>query len=238
MLDMSASVRLPGSSMRAGSGHEARGPNGWRNPRCRSRPDLCRRAVLAAMAFSQLKAVRADVSAAREEIMLAQEHATRLERRLEKALQDFDQRQAKASEQAQNNAAQNQYGAKQCGQGKSRRAAVVPAHARRDATHSKLHQGLARHLGGGRYNQRWRRASRYDIAASAVPDRHEVSETGGRPIQDRSQRRHCHLTSKKPTGRRGYSAQLDGRVKPSRPRRAPAGFIRAADDPLVQLYER
>ena len=64
-------------------------------------------AVLAAMAFSQLKAVSADVSAAREELMLAQEHATRLERRLEKALQDFDQRQAKASEQAQSNTAQS-----------------------------------------------------------------------------------------------------------------------------------
>jgi hypothetical protein len=63
--------------------------------------------VLAAMAFSQLKAVRADVSAAREDLMLAQEHATRLERRLEKSVQDFDQRLTKAVEQAQNNAAQH-----------------------------------------------------------------------------------------------------------------------------------
>jgi hypothetical protein len=64
-------------------------------------------AVLAAMAFSQLKAVGADASAAREELMLAQEHATRLERRLEKVVQDFDQRLAKVSEQAQSNTAQN-----------------------------------------------------------------------------------------------------------------------------------
>ncbi len=57
-------------------------------------------AVLAAMAFSQVKSVKADVSAAREELMIAQEHTTRLERRLETALQNFDQQQARASEQA------------------------------------------------------------------------------------------------------------------------------------------
>ena len=64
-------------------------------------------AVLAAMAFSQLKAVKADVLVAREELMLAQEHATRLERQLDKAVQEFDQRLTKAAEQAQTNAAQN-----------------------------------------------------------------------------------------------------------------------------------
>jgi hypothetical protein len=64
-------------------------------------------AVLAAMAFSQLTAVKADVSVAREELMLAQEHATRLERQLDKAVHDFDQRLAKAAEQAQINAVQN-----------------------------------------------------------------------------------------------------------------------------------
>jgi len=62
-------------------------------------------AVFATMAYSQLKAATADVSTAREELMLVQEHATRLEKRLDKVVQDFDQRQAKISEQAPNNVA-------------------------------------------------------------------------------------------------------------------------------------
>jgi hypothetical protein len=48
-------------------------------------------AVLAAMAFSQLGSVKADVASSREELMLAQERTTRLERQLEKALQSFEQ---------------------------------------------------------------------------------------------------------------------------------------------------
>jgi hypothetical protein len=60
--------------------------------------------VLAAMAFSQLTSVRADVAAAREELMLAQERTIRLERQLEKAVQNFDQQQAKASDQIQTTA--------------------------------------------------------------------------------------------------------------------------------------
>jgi hypothetical protein len=48
-------------------------------------------AVLAAMAFSQLNSVKADVASSREELMLAQERTTRLERQLEKALQSLEQ---------------------------------------------------------------------------------------------------------------------------------------------------
>lgn len=61
-------------------------------------------AILAAMAFSQLKSVKVDVSAAREELMLAEERTARLERQLEKALRNFDQQQAKASAQTQTSA--------------------------------------------------------------------------------------------------------------------------------------
>jgi hypothetical protein len=48
-------------------------------------------AVLAAMAFSQLNSVKADVASSREELMLAQERTTKLERQLEKALQGLEQ---------------------------------------------------------------------------------------------------------------------------------------------------
>ena len=48
-------------------------------------------AVLAAMAFSQLNSVKTDVASSREELMLAQERTTRLERQLEKALQSLEQ---------------------------------------------------------------------------------------------------------------------------------------------------
>jgi hypothetical protein len=107
MLDISGSVRLPGSSVEPDQGiRQSTGTVGGILVAGLGLTCVVA-AVLAAMAFSQLKAVRADVSAAREELMLAQEHATRLERRLDKALQDFDQRQAKASEQAQSNIGQN-----------------------------------------------------------------------------------------------------------------------------------
>ena len=48
-------------------------------------------AVLAAMAFSQLNSVKADVASSREELMLAQERTTKLERQIEKALQGLEQ---------------------------------------------------------------------------------------------------------------------------------------------------
>ena len=107
ILDMGASARLPGSSMEPDQDMKQGGPTVGGILVAGLGLTSVVAAVLAAMAFSQLKAVSADVSAAREELMLAQEHATRLERRLEKALQDFDQRLAKASEQAQSNTAQN-----------------------------------------------------------------------------------------------------------------------------------
>jgi len=57
-------------------------------------------AVLAAMAFSQLRSVKAEVSGSREELMLAQERTTKLERQLEKVLLTLEQRaqQARAGE--------------------------------------------------------------------------------------------------------------------------------------------
>ena len=101
MLDMSRSVRLPGFSVEPDqSMKQWAGTVGGTLVAVLGLTSVIA-AVIAAMAFSQLKSVRADVSAAREELMLAQEHTTRLERRLEKALQNFDQQQAKASEQAQ-----------------------------------------------------------------------------------------------------------------------------------------
>jgi hypothetical protein len=48
-------------------------------------------AVLGAMAFSQLRAVKADVASSREELMLAQERTTKLERQLDKALHSLEQ---------------------------------------------------------------------------------------------------------------------------------------------------
>lgn len=101
MLDMSGSVRLSGSSVEPDQGMKQwAGTVGGTLVAVLGLTSVVA-AVLAAMAFSQLKSIRADVSAAREELMLAQEHTTRLERRLEKALQNFDQQQAKASEQTQ-----------------------------------------------------------------------------------------------------------------------------------------
>ena len=47
-------------------------------------------AVLGAMAFSQLKSVKADAASSREELMLVQERTTKLERQLEKALQNLE----------------------------------------------------------------------------------------------------------------------------------------------------
>jgi hypothetical protein len=110
MLDMGASARLPGSSSEPDQDKKQGGPTVGGILVAGLGLTSVVATVLAAMAFSQVEAVRADVSAAREEVMLAQEHATRLERRLEKALQDFDQRQAKASEQTQTNTAQNNTG--------------------------------------------------------------------------------------------------------------------------------
>jgi hypothetical protein len=107
MLDTSASTRLPGSAIEPDQDMKQWAGTVGGILVAGLGLTCVVAAVLAAMAFSQLKAVRADVSAAREELMLAQEHATRLERRLDKALQDFDQRQAKASEQAQSNIGQN-----------------------------------------------------------------------------------------------------------------------------------
>jgi hypothetical protein len=105
MLDISGSVRLPGSSVEPSQDiKQWAGTVGGILVAGLGLASVVA-VVLAAMAFSQLNTVRADVSAAREELMLTQEHTTRLERRLEKALQDFDQQQAKASEQTQINTA-------------------------------------------------------------------------------------------------------------------------------------
>ena len=103
MIEMSDSARLPASSIEADQHIKQ-----WAGPLAAVFGlTSVVAAVLAAMAFSQLKAVKADAALAREELMLAQEQATRLERRLDKAVQDFDQRLAKVGEQTQNNTAQN-----------------------------------------------------------------------------------------------------------------------------------
>jgi hypothetical protein len=99
MLDISGSARLPGSSVEPDQGKWAGTVGGIL---VAGLGVTCVVAVvLAAMAFSQLTSVRADVAAAREELMLAQEHTIRLERQLEKAVQNFDQQQAKTSDQMQ-----------------------------------------------------------------------------------------------------------------------------------------
>jgi hypothetical protein len=104
---MSESARLPGSSVEADQHlKQWAGPVGAVFAIVLGLTAVVA-AVLAAMAFSQLKAVKADAAMAREELMLAQEQATRLERRLDKAVQDFDLRLAKVSEQTQINTAQN-----------------------------------------------------------------------------------------------------------------------------------
>ncbi len=77
MLDMSASARLPGSSMEPDQDMKRWAATVGGILVAGLGLTSVVAAVLAAMAFSQLKAVRADVSAAREELMLAQEHATR-----------------------------------------------------------------------------------------------------------------------------------------------------------------
>jgi hypothetical protein len=101
MLDISGSVRLPGSSVEPDQGiRQSTGTVG--GILVAGLGVTCVVAVvLAAMAFSQLSSVRADVVAAREELMLVQEHTIRLERQLEKAVQNFDQQQAKVSDQIQ-----------------------------------------------------------------------------------------------------------------------------------------
>jgi hypothetical protein len=107
VLEMSESDRLPGSSVEADERMKQwAGPVGAILVAILGLTSVVA-AFLAAMAFSQLKAVSADISVAREELMLAQEHATRLERQLDKTVQDFDQRLAKAIEQAQNSTPQN-----------------------------------------------------------------------------------------------------------------------------------
>jgi hypothetical protein len=107
MIEMSDSARLPASSVEADQHiKQWAGPVGAVLAAVFGLTSVVA-AVLAAMAFSQLKAVRADAGMAREELMLAQEQATRLERRLDRTVQDFDQRLAKFSEQTQSNTAQN-----------------------------------------------------------------------------------------------------------------------------------
>jgi hypothetical protein len=96
MLDISGSARLPGSSVEPDQGKWAGTVGGILVAGLAVTCVVA--AVLAAMAFSQLTSVRADVAAAREELMLAQEHTIRLERQLEKAVQNFEQQQAKASD--------------------------------------------------------------------------------------------------------------------------------------------
>ena len=101
MLDMSGSVRLPGSTVEPDQGIRQWGGTVGGILVAGLGATCVVAVVLAAMAFSQLGSVRADVAAAREELMLVQEHAIRLERQLEKAVQNFEQQQAKASDQMQ-----------------------------------------------------------------------------------------------------------------------------------------
>jgi hypothetical protein len=102
MLDIGESARLPGSSVEPDQGKSAGTVGGIL---VAGLGLTCVAAVvLAAMAFSQLTSVKADIAAAREELMLAQEHTIRLERQLEKAVQSFEQQQAKVSDQIQTTA--------------------------------------------------------------------------------------------------------------------------------------